>query len=204
MGQFPLGNLSALAARLQHSLGPAGFFIYTNEGFRSGREGGQRCETAADCPSTFNSGAGAAVCATFHNSSHKYCNQPQWPSVPAGLDFISANVYNVGAKEAAIAKQHYEHYLFPRLQPHTKVFLVPGLYGPNGTAHDPAALHSQDLALTAKLRAHLAWAQSDGRIAGLMPWHWLRATEFRAPINDRRRGAVSRNAASDCEVGGCF
>ena len=176
MGSFPLSNLTALAARLHHCLTGHGIFVYTNEGFRAGPESAQRCESAHDCPSKFDSGAGNAVCSTFPKpgaaAGHKYCNQPQWSTIPAGLDFISADVYNSGAVEAKVAKQHYEHYLFPALQHHQKLFLVPGLYGPNGTQNNPVAIRATDIKLEEKLQAHLEWAHTDERIAGVFFWHW--------------------------------
>ena len=53
--------------------------------------------------------------------------------MPAGLDVVSLDVYNRGAAEVKVAKQYYGHYLLPLLKPHQRLWLVPGLYGPNGT-----------------------------------------------------------------------
>jgi hypothetical protein len=137
MGHFPLSNLTALAAALHDGLAPHGIFLWTNEGFRAGPESAGRCTTAADCDMhLFGSGAGAPVCATFPDKDaggHKYCNQPQWTEMPAGLDVVSLDVYNRGAAEVKVAKQYYGHYLLPLLKPHQRLWLVPGLYGPNGT-----------------------------------------------------------------------
>ena len=92
--------------------------------------------------------------------------------MPAGLDFVSLDVYNRGAIEVKVARQHYGHYLLPLLKPHQHVWLVPGLYGPNGTEGNATATEHNDAELVEKLSAHLAWARSDSRIAGFAAWHW--------------------------------
>ena len=134
------------------------------------------CTTAADCDAhRFASGAGAAVCSTWPTAGaagRKYCNQPQWAAMPAGLDFVSTDVYNRGAIEVKVARQHYGHYLLPLLKPHQHVWLVPGLYGKNGTEGNATATQHNDAELVEKLSAHLAWARSDSRIAGFAAWHW--------------------------------
>ena len=105
----------------------------------------------------------------------------QWPEIPAGLDVISLDAYGVGAAEAAMAKQFYERFL-PRLKPHQSVWLVPGLFGFNGTGPNPADSHLRkcwatvmaeaDESLVEKLSAYWAWADADPRITGVIPWHW--------------------------------
>ena len=46
-----------------------------------------------------------------------------WAAMPAGLDFVSLDVYNRGAIEVKVARQHYGHYLLPLLKP-SRPFVV--------------------------------------------------------------------------------
>ena len=80
-----------------------------------------------------------ALAARFHDGLHPHgvfdftneCGSaevPAWPEIPSGLDVISIDVYNTGAREVAMAQQVYEKFL-PLLKPHQSVWLVPGLFG---------------------------------------------------------------------------
>ena len=77
-----------------------------------------------------------------------------------------------GATEAAWAKAYYEKYFLPLLKPHQSVWMLPGLYGPNGTHANSTAMAVTDSDLVAKLSAFWAWAGTEPRITGAIPWHW--------------------------------
>ena len=94
------------------------------------------------------------------------------------------DVYVAGACEAASAKLHYEAFL-SKLQPHQSVWIVPGLFGPNATAPgasapNATAMAENDASLVEKLSAYFAWADTEPRITGVMPWHWY---DLGAPPN---------------------
>ena len=52
-----------------------------------------------------------------------------WPSIPASLDVISIDGYHAGRNESDSMRAIYEKHLFPKLQPHQRVAVVPGLVG---------------------------------------------------------------------------
>jgi hypothetical protein len=52
------------------------------------------------------------------------------------------------------------------------IWLVPGLFGPNGTHNNATATAENDDALLEKLTAYWAWADIEPKITGLIPWHW--------------------------------
>jgi hypothetical protein len=160
-GHFPLANLSVLASKLHDSLSGAGIFIFTNECFRMGFP----CKTDTDC-ATQGSGAGPASC------RDKECHAAVWPEIPAGLDYISCDVYSHGAKEAILAQQYAEKFFFPLLKEHQSVWLVPGMFGRNGTKDNATAMEPEDDQLLQKLHAFWQYAQGERRITGLLPWHW--------------------------------
>ena len=160
-GHFPLSNLTALAGKLHASLSSVGLFIYTNECFALGVP----CKTDADCEKA-SSGAGPATCAG------KTCHPPKWPFIPGGLDYISLDVYSSGAKEGHLAKAYAEKFFFPLLQTHQSVWLIPGMFGTNGTKTNATAMAAEDDQLHEKLNAYWEFAKNDTRITGLIPWHW--------------------------------
>ena len=84
----------------------------------------------------------------------KYCN-------------VSADV--VG--EATVAAAEAQHYLMPLLQPHQRLWAVPGLFGP-ASARGAAARAAYDALLVGKLEGWLKLIRGDARWVGLMGWHW--------------------------------
>ena len=72
----------------------------------------------------------------------------------------------------AWAKKYYERYFFPLLKPHQSVWVVPGLFGRNGTHGNATEMAATDDSLAEKLNAYWSWAQSESRITGIIPWHW--------------------------------
>jgi hypothetical protein len=187
-GGFPLSNLSALSARLHDGLHAHGVMIFTNECFAVGNV----CSSDKDCKS---SGAGSGVCVLDpakwvvpNDPAFGGCQAAVWPEIPRGLDAISADVYwteigdycppgkhcppGNGTTEAAWARKYYEKYFLPLLKPHQSVWMLPGLFGPNGTHGNPAAMAATDTDLVAKLSAYWAWADTEPRVTGCIPWHW--------------------------------
>ena len=169
-GGMNLGNYTAVAAAVHAALNGTEHFVYTNEG------------------------------------THQY-GPAGWPSIPAGLDVISLDGYGVceppdaaagfcgpaNASEAAWHRAFYEARLYPKLLPHQRVAVVPGLFGcatpaqpggcernaSYGTARCTCALDGADLSaegqarhLVAKLDAFAAWAREDARLVGINPWHY--------------------------------
>jgi hypothetical protein len=65
-----------------------------------------------------------------------------------------------------------DEYIRPRLRPHQRIMLVPGLDG-NGVNNVSGTMADQDEYLVEKLNGYLEWAKSDKDIVGLIPWHWL-------------------------------
>eukprot|EP01043_Picozoa_sp_COSAG02_P064259 COSAG02_NODE_9338_length_2251_cov_2.042751_2_plen_323_part_00 len=101
-----------------------------------------------------------------------------WPHVPAALDFVSVDVYcwpDVEACEVALAKTFYDEYVFPKISPTQKVWLVPGLFATIRQANSSAesiALSVNDSSQLEKMQAYAEWTASDSRIVGWMPFHY--------------------------------
>ena len=66
-------------------------------------------------------------------------------------------------------KSIYTHQLFPRLLPHQRVFVVPGLFT---TANASVPIAQQDEQLLEKWNGYLAWIAAEPRIIGVNPWHY--------------------------------
>ena len=136
-------------------------FRYTNECFAADIT---HCHTAADCAASSawgaaHSGAGPPTCrsdASLPPSLHGYCTAAVWPEIPAALDFISLDAYGVGDREYTRVDGLLNRYIFPLLKPHQKAWVVPGLYGQNGTADNATAMAETDALLIQKLAAY--WA----------------------------------------------
>ena len=79
-------------------------------------------------------------------------------------------MYGSGACEAAMTQVIYER-IFALLKPHQSVWLIPGLFGA-ARADNVTAMVEKDESLVEKLSAYFAWADTEPRITGVMPWHW--------------------------------
>ena len=69
------------------------------------------------------------------------------------------------------------------MKPHQSVWLIPGLFGAAGAAWptpNVTAMAENDASLVEKLSAYFAWADTEPRITGVMPWHWY---DLGAPPN---------------------
>lgn len=191
-GGFPLSNLSALATRVRRGLGNSSTFIYTNEAFAVGGQ----CNTSADCKHPTRQ-----ICTAAHT-----CDARPWPYLPPDIDFISSDQYTTGAHEAEVTEQYYKRFWFPLLQPHQRVWVCPGVFGPSGTSAQMAVTDNQ---LVEKLQAYWEWSKREPRVAGIIGWHWsslyptfkpamrLGATEYprtkkliAAVVNSLREGAA--------------
>ena len=126
--------------------------------------------------------------------------------MPAGIDVISVDGYGICTEEEAVhewcagvnaseAQWHrnsYEQLLYPKLMPHQRVAVIPGLLGcstpeqaggceedvtisgrcfcfVSGTDLSPAG---QSKWLLRKLDEYFAWAADDERLVGMVPWHY--------------------------------
>ena len=192
---FPLSNLSALSARLHDGLHQHGVFIFTNECFNQGAA----CNNDSDCgPPTRGSSSGGGHPVCMHSGPGVVfpgCQGAIWPEIPAGLDAISLDIYfqfpqrlpngsyvGGGGTEVAWAKDFYNKYFLPLLKPHQSVWLVPGLFGsnatngggfgPTGTIDNATAMEATDDELVLKLSDYWAWAETEPRITGIIPFHW--------------------------------
>lgn len=99
------------------------------------------------------------------------------------------------------AQKIYENSIFPKLAPHQRVILVPGVFGntPEGcAAHNLSCpLDEQEAQIVLKLEAYFEWAKAEPRIAGFNPWHFdYRGSDQAAPSNDMKLGAVRSTALS--------
>lgn len=116
--------------------------------------------------------------------------------VPKDIDLISVDVYSGylvgsnGTQEVKSAKKVYEGRLFPKLQPHQRVMVVPGVFACSNLSYYPLA--AQSVQMVAKLDGYFEWAKAEPRIAGFTPWHFLNRTSPQAgPPCDMSLGAVA-------------
>eukprot|EP01052_Picozoa_sp_SAG31_P026301 SAG31_NODE_2374_length_5842_cov_18.784433_1_plen_1112_part_00 len=177
---LPLSNLSAMAARLRPRI-PPNIFIYTNECFVHSRGSMHACDPAgngSDCPVKNVRTQKPGV----HNECRGgFCADRVWPSIPSQIDYISLDRYcrddkycNNSAdviEEALDAAKEAQHYLIPLLQPHQRLWAVPGLFGPASARGAPARAEYDSL-LVQKLERWLEVMRNDTRWVGLMGWHW--------------------------------
>lgn len=61
----------------------------------------------------------------------------------------------------------YAHAVFPRLYPHQRVFVVPGLFVPSNATVAPTA--AQDAQLVEKWAGYMQWITIEPRIIGIFP-----------------------------------
>ena len=65
----------------------------------------------------------------------------------------------------------YSRTIFPSLQPHQQVLLVPGVFGcSDQLSHFPLAAQEQHV--IDKLDGYFSWAKAEKNIAGLNGWHF--------------------------------
>ena len=105
-----------------------------------------------------------------------------------------------GSDEPAHVREFYERAVFPKLGPHQRAAVVPGLFGCSnatvtaagrgygarqgpgrggrgggGAAPPPVPappLAQQSAQLLAKLQGYWVWFRNDSRLAGIVPWHF--------------------------------
>ena len=68
--------------------------------------------------------------------------------------------------EAACVARILRDYVYPKLQAHQQVLVVPGTFGAKPA--DPA----EDAQLVAKFEAYWEFATRDAKVVGLNPWHY--------------------------------
>ena len=81
------------------------------------------------------------------------------------------------ADEAQMMRGLYERLLLPKMAPHQKLAVVPGLFGDYSKP-----LGAQDDDLLAKIDGYVAWAQREPRIALVNAWHYA---DLGAPPNTK-------------------
>ena len=100
-----------------------------------------------------------------------------WPHIPPELDLVGMDRYMLssnGMDEVAGTKAYYESAIFPKLAPHQRAMIVPGLVGCslNSSYGQTVPKEDQEQALLQKLEGYYRWAKSDARIAGINSWHF--------------------------------
>ena len=100
-----------------------------------------------------------------------------WPYIPPELDLVGMDRYMLssnGMDEVAGTKAYYESAIFPKLRPHQRAMIVPGLVGcsVNSSYGKLVPKEDQEQALLQKLEGYYDWAKSDARIAGINSWHF--------------------------------
>jgi hypothetical protein len=168
----PYSNLSAVASKLKAGLPHA--WIHTNE-----------CWNIGGWP-PLRDGVGG---------------------IPPGLDIISADVYDMntpperppnanGSANALKNIAFFEREVFPRLRPHQRALLAPGVFASHPAvceAHNVSCPLAQQAAqVTARLDILFEWAKRRREIAGWIPWHFgNRTTPQWGGAYDLELGAIS-------------
>ena len=131
--------------------------------------------------------------------------------IPTGIDVISFDGYSAGTVEVDQHRALYQTHLYPKLAPHQRAAVVPGLFGcslpkkgkceANASATGPhcmCALNGDDLSdeaqsakLVAKLEGYMSWAREDPNIAGIIPWHYSNRMEMTALTPSYGLGAAA-------------
>ena len=114
----------------------------------------------------------ANECEPVFDDPHYPRNRPML--VPA-LDFVSVDIYDSnGTVEVDVVKSFLGNHIFPKLHPHQKVFLVPGVFGDDpqdcrqhsSDAKSCATVEEQDAESAKKLALYWEWATHEPLIAG--------------------------------------
>ena len=99
-------------------------------------------------------------------------------SVPTSIDLISLDIYHHAgsstdnpATEADTAEQFVNAHVKPKLNPHQRLFVVPGTFADWNQTRSGSVLQQQD-GIVAKLNAYWKWVQRDPLISGINCWHW--------------------------------
>ena len=122
-----------------------------------------------------------------------------WPTIPAALDYISCDVYNVtdGRGEAEQIIGYYEQYL-SKLHNHQKVLLVPGAFACSTGIGVTQNRTTQAGMVLEKLEVLEAWAARTPQVGGFYPWHLLDRMDMPdSHLCDYRLGAVSMPTVMD-------
>jgi hypothetical protein len=106
-------------------------------------------------------------------------------AIPDSIDILSIDYYagfgnDTLPPEAEVANvsSFFTHELFPRMVPRQRAMVVPGFFGcSNQTSCGTHA--QQEARLQRKLRAYIAYLETEPRLVGLAPWH----------LNNRTHGA---------------
>jgi hypothetical protein len=114
-----------------------------------------------------------------------------YPHIPDAVDYVSTDDYatiNTGGMNAsaihhlANAPNQYQRFIYPRLLPHQKVFVVPQAYAGAITDYCPAVkswktpasasdLSAMDDCMLNQTIGYLRWIDSDDKIVGIDAFH---------------------------------
>ena len=119
-----------------------------------------------------------------------------WPAIPAALDYISCDVYNVtdGRGEAEQIIAYYQQFM-AKLHRHQQVLLVPGTFACSTGIGTTQNSTTQANMVLQKLEVLEAWAKRTPQVGGFYPWHLMDRMDM--PDDKRcdfRLGAVSMPA----------
>lgn len=106
------------------------------------------------------------------------------PKVPASIDIISMDTGYASkmdqlspgriarlATEPSRVEAAYRHMVYPKLSPHQRVMLVPGLFADLNVSR-AGPIEAQDYATASMLASFFEWSQRDPRVVGLNAWPW--------------------------------
>jgi hypothetical protein len=131
-----------------------------------------------------------------------------YPSVPAGLDWISLDYYPDEGTLLGVPKL-FEQHVYPKMTAEQKALFVPPAYGCNTTAcsnqlccndktRDGANVPcngSCPVAMLQWAKGSYDWARSDPRIVGLNPWHYTTRSAGPGPFEPGLSGMPAVFAA---------
>ena len=193
----PVSNLTAAANFIKASLRRVGHgqvYVYVNEcksSFigRSCDHPGDGTNGTQNCSAQTCIDAGCAPDECWHCGGREYAG---WihGKLPQGLDLISIDSYELGNQthktvghpfplptpwwlaEPLEIQRFYKEVVEPKLWPHQRLMITPGLYGNNSYGVPNAAHELQDRRLVAKMDQYWQWIKDDPLVVGINPYHW--------------------------------
>lgn len=77
----------------------------------------------------------------------------------------------VGTSEVVANRARYRNQIYPKLHPHQRAVVTPGVYAMNCSGHPVSECNQplQEDLVAAKLEAYLSWAKQDPMIYGMNP-----------------------------------
>lgn len=103
------------------------------------------------------------------NVNHQVC---EYEHVPDAIDYVSTDDYLPFSAHNA-ARMFYEKFLFPKMRPHQRVWVIPPTFNSSETCPGVGtSIEAIDACLLNQTLSYLRWADADDRVVGIDAFHF--------------------------------